>query len=111
MRVTVTLLAVALLIQAVTAGLLLSAPGGRTAHSVTAAFVMLTGVAQLIVAILVWRPGRGSPRFAVTSALLLVLALAEALVGVAGLTALHVPLGAMLLAGSAVLASQIWSRR
>lgn len=111
MRVTVTLLAIALLTQAVTAGLLLSTPGGRMAHSATAAFVVLAGVVQLVAAILVWRPGGGSPRFALISVFLLVTVLVEGLAGAARLTALHVPLGALLLAGGAVLASRTWSRR
>ncbi|MHA6623417.1 hypothetical protein [Pseudonocardia sp. DLS-67] len=110
MRVTATLLAVVLLAQAVTAGLLLSVPGGRAVHAATVALVMITGLAQLVAAILVWRPGAGSPRFAIGSALLLVLLIAEVMVGEAGVTVLHVPLGAALLAASAVLVAQVWSR-
>lgn len=111
MRVTATVLVVVLLTQAATAGLMLSIPGGRAVHAGGAMLVMLAGVAQLVTAILVWLPGGGTPRFALTSGLLLVLLLAQLVAGQAGATVLHVPLGAALLAGSAVLAWETWSRR
>lgn len=110
MRVTATALAVTLLTQATTAGLMLAIPGGRAVHAATAMLVIPTGVAQLVAAILVWLPGGGTPRFALTSGLLLVLLPAQLVAGQAGVTVLHVLLGAALLAGSAVLAWQTWSR-
>ncbi|MDP4505294.1 hypothetical protein [Nonomuraea turcica] len=36
-------------------------------HDLTALVVVFTGAIQLLVAILVWRPGGGSPRFIINS--------------------------------------------
>ncbi|MFF3443391.1 hypothetical protein [Streptosporangium sp. NPDC002721] len=62
LRVAIILQTLALFAAPVTAGLLLSSPGGRTLHSVSAYGVFTVAVAHLIIAILVWRPGGGSPR-------------------------------------------------
>lgn len=110
MRITVTLQAAAMLTQAITAGLLISSADGRALHGVTAVVTVAAGVIQLLVAILVWRPGGGSPRYLVDSTFLLVLTLAEAALGDAHVPALHVPLGVLLFGGSVVLLSRVWSR-
>ncbi|MDP4511528.1 hypothetical protein Q9G87_57045 [Nonomuraea sp. G32] len=110
MRITVTLQALALLIQSITAGFLLASPDGRMLHGLTALVVVFTGAIQLLVAILVWRPGGGPPRFIINSAFLLVLSMAEAAIGEAHAPELHVPLGVLLFGGSIVLLSQVWSQ-
>jgi hypothetical protein len=110
LRITATMWAAALVIQAITAGLLLSTPGGRDIHNAGALLVYLAGLAQLISAILVWRPGGGPPRFLVTSTLGLVLAIVQGVLGQTGTTAIHVPLGTLMLAAAAVLLTQVWSR-
>jgi hypothetical protein len=102
LRVALVLPPTALLIQAVTAGLLLSVPGGRTAHSVSTFLVLAAEVALLIVAIVARRRGHPSRRLVVGAAVLLTLTIAQAGAGFAGLTALHVPLGALLLAVTAM---------
>jgi hypothetical protein len=102
LRVAIALPPIALLVQAVTAGLLLSVPGGRTAHSVSTFLVLAAEVALLIVAIVARRRGHPSRRLVVGAAVLLTLTIAQAGAGFAGLTALHVPLGALLLAVTAM---------
>ncbi|GAA2216086.1 hypothetical protein GCM10009850_115550 [Nonomuraea monospora] len=111
MRVTVILQAVALLVQAATAGTLLASPDGRALHGVTALAVVATAAAQLLVAVLVWRPGGGSPRFIAGSAFMLVLSLAAAALGDLHAPELHVPLGTLLFGGSVVLVVRAWSGR
>ena len=100
--------AVALAVQAITAGLLLSTPGGRAIHTAGALLVYLTGLALLISAILVRRTGGGPPRLLATSALGLVLAIVQGVLGRTGTAAVHVPLGALMLAAGAVLLTQVW---
>ncbi|TYB53522.1 hypothetical protein FXF51_49400 [Nonomuraea sp. PA05] len=111
LRVTVILQAVALLIQATTAGTLLASPDGRTLHGVTALAVVATAAAQLLVAVLVWRPGGGSPRFVAGSAFMLVLSLAAAALGDLHVPELHVPVGTLLFGGSVMLVIRAWSGR
>jgi hypothetical protein len=110
MRITATLWTAALVIQAITAGLLLSTPGGRDIHNAGALLVYLAGLAQLISAILVWRTGGGNPRFLITSAVGFALAIAQGMIGWMGVAAAHVPLGALILAGGAVTLAQTWAR-
>ncbi|MCF6476394.1 hypothetical protein FAF44_49855 [Nonomuraea sp. MG754425] len=109
MRVVVTLQAVALLVQSITAGLLLGSPDGRMLHGLTALAVVFTTAVQLLVAILVWRPGGGSPRFLANSAFMLVLSMAEAALGEAHAPGLHVPLGVLLFGWSVILLLRVWS--
>ena len=102
LRFALALPPLALVVQAVTAGLLLSVPGGRTAHSVSTSLVLAAEVALLIVAIVARRRGHPGRRLVVGAAALLALTVAQAGAGFAGLTALHVPLGALLLSMSVV---------
>jgi hypothetical protein len=101
MRITATLWAAALAVQAVTAGLLLSIPGGGGIHNAGALLVYLAGVAQLVGAVLVRRRG-GSARLVVTGVVALLLALLQGAL-------VHVPLGALLLAAAAVQLAQVWA--
>jgi hypothetical protein len=108
LRTTASLWAAALVVQAITAGLLLAAPGGRDIHSAGTLLVHLAGLALLISAILVRRTGGGPPRLLATSALGLVLAIVQGVLGRTGTAAVHVPLGALMLAAGAVLLTQVW---
>ncbi|MFC4015770.1 hypothetical protein ACFOY2_51770 [Nonomuraea purpurea] len=89
----------ALLFQAVTAGLLLSSPGGRALHMTSAMALIVIGLVHVVLAVLVWRPGGGSGRFIVVAAMLLVLTVVAAALGVAGVKSVHVPLGVLLFGG------------
>ncbi|MCK2214099.1 hypothetical protein MF672_009895 [Actinomadura sp. ATCC 31491] len=102
LRAVVVLHVVALLVQAVTAGLLLSVPGGRPLHMASAMALAVIGVLHLAAAILVWRPGGGPATFVAPAALLLVATVAAAILGVMHVKPVHVPLGVMMF-GAGVL--------
>ncbi|WP_219470270.1 hypothetical protein [Nonomuraea rhizosphaerae] len=111
LRITVLAQAAAFLIQAITAGQLLAMPGGRAAHMATAVIVVVTGVLHLVAALLVWRSDGGPARLAVSAALLLVLTLVTAALGVLHVKMLHVPLGVLLFGGSVMQITRVMPRR
>jgi hypothetical protein len=92
--VVVLLHAALILAQAAFAGQFLGGDGGWVrVHEANAGIIHLTAFVQLVLAILVWRPGRGPGWPALAS---LALLLAEELqmgFGYARILALHVPLG------------------
>ncbi|MFG6193479.1 hypothetical protein [Nonomuraea sp. JJY05] len=102
---------VALLVQAVTAGLLLSMPGGRALHMASAIALLAVGVAHVVVAILVRWPGAGSAKFVLPAAALLVVTVVQAILGEAHVKAVHVPLGVMMFGGGIVQLLRVTSRR
>ncbi|MFE6613796.1 hypothetical protein [Amycolatopsis sp. NPDC057786] len=104
-------LAATLLVQGITAGLLLSGEGGSSVHHATGPLVTVAMVLQIVAALLVWRAGHGSPRYLVVSAILLVLVGVQFVVGGSGDLAVHVPLGVALFGASTVLVAQVWSPR
>ncbi|GAA4224342.1 membrane-associated PAP2 superfamily phosphatase [Streptosporangium album] len=110
LRVALALQTAALLIQAITAGLLLSTPGGRAMHSISSAAVVATALLYLVAAILVRRPGGGLPRMIVPAVAMVVFVLVQAMLGVAHMKALHVPLGVLMFGGSVMQLVRVWSR-
>jgi hypothetical protein len=94
LRVVVLLHAALILAQAAFAGQFLGGDAGWVrVHEANAGIIHLTAFVQLVLAILVWRPGRGPGWPALAS---LALLLAEELqlgFGYARMLALHVPLG------------------
>jgi hypothetical protein len=94
LRVIVLLHAVLVFVQAAAAGQFLAGNAAWLGvHEANAAIIQLVALVQLVVAILVWRPGRGPGWPALAS---LALLLAEELqmgFGYARLLGLHVPLG------------------
>ncbi|MDP9867130.1 MULTISPECIES: hypothetical protein [Streptosporangium] len=108
LRAVSALYGVAVLVQAVTAGQLLSG-GAAGAHGAGAAAVHLLGLAQLVVAVLLWRPGRGPGRPALASLVLLLAGFAQSALGGAGGTALHVPLGMALFGGVVAMTVWVWT--
>ncbi|MFI7134654.1 hypothetical protein ACIBQ1_53945 [Nonomuraea sp. NPDC050153] len=102
LRAVVALHVVALLFQAVTAGMLLSTPGGRALHTISGIALLVIGLLHLIVAILAWKPGGGQAEFMVAAALQLVFTLVAAKLGGAGVKTLHLPLGVLLFGGGVV---------
>ncbi|NRQ40816.1 hypothetical protein HII36_54780 [Nonomuraea sp. NN258] len=111
LRVAVALQAATLLVQAITAGLLLSSPSGRMLHSVAAIAVVVAGLLHLVAAILVWRPGGGSARGIAPAVGLLVVTVVQMALGMAHMKALHVPLGVVMFAGSVLQLSRLWTGR
>ncbi|MEV1168035.1 hypothetical protein [Nonomuraea sp. NPDC049784] len=110
LRAVVVLHVVALLFQSVTAGLLLSSPGGRALHMASAIALLALGVAHLIAAILVRWPGGGKGQFIAPAALLVAFTVVAAILGEAGVKAVHVPLGVLLFGGGVAQLGRIMSR-
>ncbi|MEW9554026.1 hypothetical protein [Nonomuraea sp. NPDC050783] len=103
LRIAITVQTVALLLQAVTAGLLLSSPGGRTMHSATAAVVLVAVLLHLVAALV------ARQRRAVLPAVgMLVMTLVQAALGVAHVKGVHVPLGVLMFGVSTVRLAQVW---
>ncbi|MGP4098312.1 hypothetical protein [Nonomuraea sp. KM90] len=107
LRVAIILQTLALLAAPITAGLLLTSPSGRVLHSISAYGVFTAALLHLIVAILLWRPGRGSPRTALYAAGFFGLTLAQIALGIAAATTLHVPLGVLLFGVSVLQLSRL----
>ena len=113
---TAAAMALMVLVQATTAGQLLSGNAmGLTLHR-EAVFLIIVWVtlAQLVAAVLVIRPGRGSARVLVPAVLNLVAVTVQIGAGFANQLALHVPLGVSILALNllvAVMASTLARRR
>ncbi|MGW5360437.1 hypothetical protein [Actinopolymorpha pittospori] len=109
-RVMVGLQVLAIFVQAITAGLVVAGrPGAKPLHGTTATVALLVGLLTLVAAILVWKPGGGSARFTVPSAVLLVLLVVQSILGGNHVKAVHVPLGVALFGGVVVVALQAWS--
>ncbi|MFC9970790.1 hypothetical protein ACFVH6_07790 [Spirillospora sp. NPDC127200] len=111
MKATTAFLAAALLVQGITAGRLMSGADGSRLHQATGGAVTFALVLQTIAALLVWRVGRGSGRYAAVTGLLFVLTSVQFMVGDNGNVAVHVPLGVALFGAGAVLAAQVWTSR
>ncbi|TDD21578.1 hypothetical protein [Nonomuraea diastatica] len=111
MRATTLFLAATLLMQAFTAGQLLSNEGGRQLHDAAGGAVSVALVLQVIAAFLVWRVGHESVRYLVVSASMVPLTGVQFVVGASGDVAIHVPLGVALFGAGTVLAAQVWWTR
>ncbi|MEV4552466.1 hypothetical protein [Nonomuraea wenchangensis] len=104
LRIAITAQTAALLLQAVTAGLLLASPGGRTAHSATALAVAATVLLHLVAALVSRRRGAILPAVG-----MLVMTLTQVALGMAHVKSLHVPLGVLMFGISTVRLAQVWS--
>ncbi|MEU7899347.1 hypothetical protein AB0B45_41660 [Nonomuraea sp. NPDC049152] len=104
LRIAITAQTVALLLQAVTAGLLLTSPGGRMAHSATAVGVVVTVLLHLVAALVSRRVGAILP-----AAGMLVMTLAQVALGMAHVKSLHVPLGVLMFGVSMAQLARLWS--
>ncbi|MEU4570934.1 hypothetical protein [Nonomuraea sp. NPDC023979] len=111
LRVVVVLHMLAMLAQAVTAGLLLSSPDGRQMHMLSGGVLLVLGLAHLVAAILVWRPGGGPAMFVAPAVGLLVFTGVAAALGVMGLKVLHLPLGVLLFGGTVMQLSRVLPSR
>ncbi|MEU7894883.1 hypothetical protein AB0B45_18740 [Nonomuraea sp. NPDC049152] len=96
----------AVLVQAVTAGQLLSG-GGKALHGMGAGAVHAAGLLLLIVGVLMWRPGRGPGGPALAALVILLVGFVQSATGGSGVTALHVPLGMTIMGLSVWLA--VWA--
>jgi hypothetical protein len=96
LRAAIGVQAAAVLVQGITAGLLLSAPVGGVLHSAGGYALFAVTLLHLVVALLLWRPGGGPPGPLLRAAGFMGLVLAQVFLGIGGVTALHVPLGVLL---------------
>lgn len=108
LRIVASLQVAAILMQAVTAGQMLDGDGMKSVHGAGAGAVHLLGVVQVIVALLYWRPGRGTVWAAVASLVLLLAGFTQSAVGGSHNLAVHVPLGVALLGLAIATASWSW---
>jgi cytochrome b len=106
LRVTTAVQAAAVLLQAVTAGMLLSG-GGRAAHAFFTYAVLAAIVLNLVAAV---RAGRSFRDFAPALAML-VLAAVQIVVGIMKIRGVHVPLGVLLFGGAMLQLAQAWPSR
>lgn len=109
LRAVITLQTVTVFAASITAGLLLSAPGGEVLHSATAYTLFFVALAHVIAAVLAWRPGGGSIKPMCYAVGFLAGTLAQVALGIAHLKALHVPLGALMFGASVLELAWIWS--
>jgi hypothetical protein len=94
LRAIVLLHAALVLTQAALAGQFLAGHGAwLRVHETNAGIIQLVGLVQLVVAVLLWRPGRGPGWPALASLALLVAEELQIGFGYARVLALHVPLG------------------
>ncbi|GGZ28988.1 hypothetical protein [Streptomyces poonensis] len=103
LRASIALQTLAILFQAVSAGLLLSSSHGELLHDVGARVMYGASMLYLLAAVLAWRPGGGSPRPIGYAFGFLVLASVQVVLGIAHVPSVHVPLG-VLMFGLSVLA-------
>ncbi|MBE1533112.1 hypothetical protein [Actinomadura algeriensis] len=109
LRIAIMLQTSLVFVQAVTAGLLLSSPDARVLHSAGSYGLFLVVLLHLVVAVLVWRPGGGSPRLALYAGGFFGLTLAQIALGIADVKTLHVPLGVLLFGMSVLQVAWIWA--
>ncbi len=111
LHVAIALQTLALLFQAVTAGMLLSSSHGAVLHDVGSRAMYAASMLYVLAAILAWRPGGGTPRPILYASGFLVLASVQVVLGIAHMPSLHVPLGVLMFALSVLALGQVLSPR
>ncbi|MCB5169070.1 hypothetical protein LG634_30190 [Streptomyces bambusae] len=96
LRTAAALQALTLFFQAATAGALLAGEAGGTLHHAGSRVMYGATMLYVVAAVLGWRPGGGSRRPVLYSAGFLVLASVQVVLGIAHLSAWHVPLGVLM---------------
>ncbi|MPY47631.1 hypothetical protein [Streptomyces acidicola] len=109
LHIAIALQTLALFFQAATAGLLLSSSHGEVLHSVGARVMYGASMLYVLAAILAWRPGGGSLRPVLYACGFLVLASVQVVLGIAHMSALHVPLGTLMFGLSVLALVQVLS--
>ncbi|MFE2459411.1 hypothetical protein [Streptomyces sp. NPDC059402] len=103
LRIAIALQTLTIFLQAVSAGLLLTASYGETLHSAGARVMYGASMLYVLAAVLAWKPG-GDPLTPVWHAAgFLVLASVQVVLGIAHVPSVHLPLGVAMF-GLSVLA-------
>ncbi|MER7503057.1 hypothetical protein AB0L05_08070 [Nonomuraea pusilla] len=108
-KVAVALGTLSVLAQGVTAGQVLGG-GAAATHAVGATAVHVLGLAQLVAAVLLWRPGREGGWPALVSLVVLLLGMVQSALGGTGVLTVHVPLAMVLCALNVWLLVWAWRR-
>lgn len=112
LSVVISLEAVSVIVQAITAGSLLGgADGMKDAHAIGAGAVIIVALVQVVLAVLLWRPGRGPGWPALASLLLLAVDVVQAAVGGEHDLTVHVPLGVATFGIAVALTVWAWAPR
>ncbi|MEU1079716.1 hypothetical protein ABZ368_05625 [Streptomyces sp. NPDC005908] len=96
LRFAVALQTLTIFLQAVSAGLLLTASYGETLHSVGARVMYGASMLYVLAAVLAWKPGGGSPRPIWYASGFLALASLQVVSGIAHVPSVHLPLGVLM---------------
>ncbi|MFE7894994.1 hypothetical protein [Streptomyces sp. NPDC057412] len=103
LRFAIAVQTLTIFLQAISAGLLLTASYGETLHSVGARVMYGAAMLYVLAAVLAWKPGGGSPRPILHASGFLALASVQVVLGIAHVPSVHLPLG-VLMFGLSVLA-------
>lgn len=96
LQIAITLQTLTIFLQAVSAGLLLTASYGETLHGVGARVMYGASMLYVLAAVLAWKPGGGSPRPVWHASGFLALASVQVVLGIAHIPSLHLPLGVLM---------------
>ncbi|MFD6424733.1 hypothetical protein [Streptomyces sp. NPDC060198] len=96
LRIAIALQTLTIFLQAVSAGLLLTASYGETLHSVGARVIYAASMLYVLAAVLAWKPGGGPLRPVWHATGFLVLASAQVVLGIAHVPSVHLPLGVLM---------------
>lgn len=96
LQIAIALQTLTIFLQAVSAGLLLTASYGETLHSVGARVMYGASMLYVLAAILAWKPGGGPARPIWYASGFLVLASVQVVLGIAHVPSVHLPLGVLM---------------
>ncbi len=96
LRIAMALQTLTILLQAVSAGLLLTASYGETLHSAGARVMYGASMLYVLAAVLAWKPGGGPVTPVWQACGFLALASVQVVLGVAHVPSVHLPLGVLM---------------
>lgn len=112
LRVTAVVQVVGILLQAILAGFILTdRPGTLDMHFLGGMIVLVSGLVQLVFAVIYWRPGRGTARLIIVTAVIFLAEFAQFGLGADGGLLVHIPLGVALFGGSVRFVAMAWTVR